>query len=655
MAPHSESHPLLAWWESRGSLNKSIQNMVVIIVAMVVYTLILNMMLHFGKQGRINPQMTAQDIHSSLDQIAHEVNSMEEHNKFLRSGDPSLLRVANHRQSCKFLSGDSCNCNKGALTFSEINDVESRLLNTGTETGVKSIHHIKPETSIGLQNFTRVFHTTNAAESLDAALSVGTAIPGESRGTGNQFFGVNGKLSSTFAYWRRVLDAAFGLIPRLYALIQALWQRLTAETARADAAEARADSAEARRAAAGAAHLQQVEAASRQHSADVAELAQVSRQHLQQIEAASRQHSEDVAQLAQERRQLALQCQQLQQEKQALHANHIAKLSEVEEAMGHERKNHRKAQAALKVRGVRGLEDLKARHAAQEASTAAAAAAQIRVLQDAHDASMRLLKVATAAGKEVTRRHEEAVQANARMIEEASARADAQRTAFLEELVQNRKAAAAHMEKVVASMDEVTKRWTRTFGVRVSSVSRAKSGAVIRHSEPSNMLKTKASLIHRALYDRMQSMRLRLKSDPYLDDACRMIGRIHCPGVPRPPKTEPQMRARYDARALLAAMKSTGKAAMLHSLSNRIARAQQYRSVYDKVMRAVAEAKRIKRRSTLSKLKAAVMLNGITGGYKAFLGFRRCERENGGCASANASLEEVSEGTGLTSADPPVH
>ena len=93
MAPRSESHPLLAWWESRGSPNKSIQNMVVIIVALVMYTLILNMMLHFGKQGRINPQMTTQDIHSSLDQIADEVNSMEEHIQFLRSGEPSLLRV----------------------------------------------------------------------------------------------------------------------------------------------------------------------------------------------------------------------------------------------------------------------------------------------------------------------------------------------------------------------------------------------------------------------------------------------------------------------------------------------------------------------------------------------------------------------------------
>jgi hypothetical protein len=94
-------------------------------------------------------------------------------------------------------------------------------------------------------------------------------------------------------------------------------------------------------------------------------------------------------------------------------------------------------------------------------------------------------------------------------------------------------------------------------------------------------------------------------------------------------------------------MKSTGEAAVLHALNNRIARAHQYRCVYDKVMRAVAEAKRIKRRSTLSKLKAAVLINGITGGYKALLGFRRLERDNGGSTAANCSLKEINEGTGI--------
>ena len=176
-------------------------------------------------------------------------------------------------------------------------------------------------------------------------------------------------------------------------------------------------------------------------------------------------------------------------------------------------------------------------------------AAQIRVLEDAYSGSMCLLKVVQSAGKMEARRRAEAVQANARLIEEASARAEAQRSAFIEELVQNRKASAARLEEVVASMSEVTKRWT--FGVQMRS--RTKSGAVVRHSDPSNALKTTVSLVNRALRDKVRSFRRRLKSDPYLDDACTMIGRIHCPGVPRPPATEPQERARYDARTLLAA------------------------------------------------------------------------------------------------------
>ncbi len=94
-------------------------------------------------------------------------------------------------------------------------------------------------------------------------------------------------------------------------------------------------------------------------------------------------------------------------------------------------------------------------------------------------------------------------------------------------------------------------------------------------------------------------------------------------------------------------MNSTRKAAILHSLNNSIARAQQYVRVFNKIMRAVAEKKRIKRRSTLSKLKAAVTLNGITGSVKAFTMFRRLEKDNGGTTSANCSLKEAREGTNI--------
>jgi hypothetical protein len=70
-------------------------------------------------------------------------------------------------------------------------------------------------------------------------------------------------------------------------------------------------------------------------------------------------------------------------------------------------------------------------------------------------------------------------------------------------------------------------------------------------------------------------------------------------------------------------------------------------SVYRKIMRAVAEKKRVKRKSTLSKLKAAVTLNGITGSVKAFTAFRRLEKENGWSTSANCSLNEAREGTNI--------
>jgi hypothetical protein len=69
--------------------------------------------------------------------------------------------------------------------------------------------------------------------------------------------------------------------------------------------------------------------------------------------------------------------------------------------------------------------------------------------------------------------------------------------------------------------------------------------------------------------------------------------------------------------------------------------------VFNKIMRAVAEKKRVKRKSTLSKLKAAVKLNGIMGSIKAFTAFRRLERENGGTASANCSFKEAREGTNI--------
>ena len=98
-------------------------------------------------------------------------------------------------------------------------------------------------------------------------------------------------------------------------------------------------------------------------------------------------------------------------------------------------------------------------------------------------------------------------------------------------------------------------------------------------------------------------------------------------------------------RALLAAMNSTRKAAVLTGVNDRIVRAQRCRSVYDKITREIRARKRLKRRLLISKLRAAVQLNEITGCFKAFTGFRQMEAQNGGDSSATCSVKEVREGT----------
>ncbi len=383
---------------------------------------------------------------------------MKGHDTFLKNDEPSLERVGDHRIGCNiFLNGD-CSCQRGAYSIAEVQDLENQLLQTGDARGPKAYKLVKPAMSMGLNNFRRVFTSTTGSSSLNDAMSVGSATPGVSRGTGNQLFRANGKLSSTFAYWGHVLNGVLGLIPRLYALIQDLWQRLSTETERVDAAEAWADSAEATGA-----------------------------EHLKQIERVAQMHSAGFAQLAQERQQWAQRCWQLEREKRAVHEALTAELDVMLAAMEQERNNHRNAQEALEVRCVCGVQEANALHTANKTKMAA----EMWNIQGAYDASMGLLKVVQAAGKMEARAREEAVLGNARMIEEASARAFAQRTAFIKELVRNRTASAARYEEAVASMSEVTKRWT--VGVRVQS--RMRSGAVARHSESSNALKTTDMLL----------------------------------------------------------------------------------------------------------------------------------------------------------------
>ena len=86
MAPYSGLSSLRSCWESHVPLY--IQYMAAIIVAMMAYTLILSMMPPSGHQSQPRPEMIVGDIPFTMDQIAEDVKSMEEHNKFLRSVNP---------------------------------------------------------------------------------------------------------------------------------------------------------------------------------------------------------------------------------------------------------------------------------------------------------------------------------------------------------------------------------------------------------------------------------------------------------------------------------------------------------------------------------------------------------------------------------------
>jgi hypothetical protein len=185
-------------------------------LAMIVCTLIMITMLRGGARNAAN-HLTQAEM-DNIAQLSRETQAMNGHDTFLKNDELSLERVGDHRIGCNvFLNGD-CSCQRGAYSIAEVQDLENQLLQTGDARGPKAYKLVKPATSMGLDNFRRVFTSTTASSSLDDAMSEGSATPGVSRGTGNQLFGANGKLSITFAYWGHVLNGALGLISRLYAL-----------------------------------------------------------------------------------------------------------------------------------------------------------------------------------------------------------------------------------------------------------------------------------------------------------------------------------------------------------------------------------------------------------------------------------------------------
>jgi hypothetical protein len=235
MAPTLGWPPFLSWCESY--VSASLKYVAMIIVVLMASTLIFSMMLPTG--GHCASSRITQAEMIDIDQFCREANAMAKHDEFLRNAVPIFSRVGNHSHSCCSAQGTNCSCNGGTYTFSDVDDLEAQLLKPGDAHCVRNIQKVILETSIGLENFRRVCHTPNASEALDAAFSVGATTPGQSQGTGNLFWGEDGRFTRTFKYWRSVLTASLNLIPRLIGTILSLFKQLCASEAREAAAEAR--------------------------------------------------------------------------------------------------------------------------------------------------------------------------------------------------------------------------------------------------------------------------------------------------------------------------------------------------------------------------------------------------------------------------------
>ena len=131
------------------------------------------------------------------------------------------------------MNNGNCSCYGGAYSFAEIEEVETRLLKPGKKDGRKSISRVNSETCQGLENIRMVFgNPSSAADMLETVVSIGDVAPGQDRGTGNSWFGIRGSFSNTFAYWRRVMTAAFDLIAKMSEAMNVLFQKLCASDAR---------------------------------------------------------------------------------------------------------------------------------------------------------------------------------------------------------------------------------------------------------------------------------------------------------------------------------------------------------------------------------------------------------------------------------------
>ena len=151
--------PRPTWWESRVPM--PVKTMAVIMFAMIVCTLIIITMIRGGARNAAN-HFTQAEM-DNIAQLSRETQAMKEHDSFLRNDEPSLERKCNHRRACSVFQNGDCSCKRGAYSIAEVQDLENQLLQTGDARGPTTYRIIKPATSMGPDNFRRVFASNTAS------------------------------------------------------------------------------------------------------------------------------------------------------------------------------------------------------------------------------------------------------------------------------------------------------------------------------------------------------------------------------------------------------------------------------------------------------------------------------------------------------------
>ena len=318
--------------------------------------------------------------------------------------------------------------------------------------------------------------------------------PGDTRGSGNAWFGVRGAFTRTLAYWRRVMTDAFDLIAQMTEAIEGLYRSLCASDARNVDLEAQNTTL-----------VEQLKA----RTAECEGHAQRCRVAERTAERAGLEATRRLAELGEEHTKQG----------GALWMRYTQAVGEAGRALEAERAAHQQTRAAATLRGVLV--------SPQAASRELAAAAKLRSVEAQYVVDREALRVVQRLVVDALRfQHEEQRRQQRKAfqeLEEECRSAQAERDALQDRFVGEWQRFGGRADQHVASLSAVMSKGRAMRGRRPHASHRVVTpvGRVLTSQE-------------RALASRRREI-----SDPYMSDVCAKLGEIHLPCVPRPPASAP--------------------------------------------------------------------------------------------------------------------